>query len=194
MLHVPGIGSLTFSSEAIRQELANTYGASAAASANLPPPAVLLTITFFAAIIAGFSINALFALGEELGWRGFLWDRLRPYGALGKIILGVIWGLWHAPIILLGYNFPQHPFLGILFMIFFTISLTFPLTYLRDETHSVYAPSSVHGMINASGIFSFIVIGKNDLLGSFVGILGCAAILLAWVIIFQIPKFLKLKK
>jgi membrane protease YdiL (CAAX protease family) len=102
---------------------------------------VLLIVSFFAALIAGFSINGLFALGEELGWRGFLWDRLRPYGLKGKVLLGIIWGLWHAPIIALGFNFPMHRRLGILFMVFLTISLTFPLTGLRDRSRTVYCSS-----------------------------------------------------
>jgi membrane protease YdiL (CAAX protease family) len=186
LLNIPGVGKLTFSSNAVWQEIARSTGLATTAPVNIPLVPVLLIVSFPAAIIAGFSINGLFALGEELGWRGFLWDRLRRYGFMGKVSLGIIWGLWHAPIIVLGYNFPIHPYLGILFMVFFTISLTFPLTYLRDRSRSVYPPSIVHGMINACGIFSFIVIGKNELIGNLVGLVGCAAILLAWLITVSI--------
>jgi uncharacterized protein len=186
LLNIPGVGKLTFSSNALWQEIARSSGLTTAAPVNIPLVPVLLIVSFPAAIIAGFSINGLFALGEELGWRGFLWDRLRRYGFKGKVSLGIIWGLWHAPIIVLGYNFPVHPYLGILFMVFLTISLTFPLTYLRDRSRSVYSSSIVHGMINACGIFSFIVIGKNELIGNIVGLVGCAAILLAWLITVSI--------
>jgi hypothetical protein len=42
--------------------------------------------------------------------------------------------------------------------------------------------SVVHGMINACGIFGYIVVGKNELIGSPAGLVGCVAILLAWSI------------
>ena len=182
LLHVPSIGNISLSINAIRDQIALTYGPAMAQSAKLPPVLLLFFISFIGAITAGFSLNGLFALGEELGWRGFLWGQLRPYGTMGKIFVGVIWGLWHAPLILLGYNFPHHPYWGILFMIFFTVLLTFPLIDLRDKAHSVYASSIVHGMINASSLLSIIVIGSNELVGSLVGLVGCVAILCAWIL------------
>lgn len=189
VLGLPGAGSLTISSEAVRQELARASGAALPASANIPPVPILLALSFVAPIIAGFTINGLFALGEELGWRGFLWRQLRGYGVQGKVLLGIIWGLWHAPIILLGFNFPLHPYLGVLFMILLTVSLTFPLTDVADTSGSVYAPSIIHGMINGCGIFGLVVIGETELVGSIVGVVGCAAILLAWLVTrLTVPK------
>ena len=45
--------------------------------------------------------------GEELGWRGYLLpkigEKLSPLSA--SVFTGVIWGLWHAPIIAMGYNY-----------------------------------------------------------------------------------------
>ena len=44
-------------------------------------------------------INALPAMGEEAGWRGFLAPALeRRFGAKGSALLtGLIWGIWHTP-------------------------------------------------------------------------------------------------
>lgn len=180
-LHLSGVGALTLSPIEVKAELVRIAGASRSSSANLPPVPVLYVLSYVAPIIAGFTINGLFAFGEELGWRGFLWHRLRPYGFGGKILLGIIWGLWHVPIILLGFNFPGHPYLGIFFMVLLTVSLTFPLTDLADRTRSVYTPSILHGMFNGSTTFSLIVIGSSATVGSIVGIIGCSAILLAWI-------------
>jgi membrane protease YdiL (CAAX protease family) len=56
-------------------------------------------------------INFVPALGEEYGWRGFLQPLLvRKCGlTIGLTITGTIWGLWHAPIVLQGYNYPSYP-------------------------------------------------------------------------------------
>jgi membrane protease YdiL (CAAX protease family) len=46
----------------------------------LAKPGVLLLVSFAQVLIAGPSINAAAALGEELGWRGLLWHELKPLG------------------------------------------------------------------------------------------------------------------
>ncbi len=45
-----------------------------------------------------FAALVMFPLGEEFGWRGFAYPRLeKRYGAVvGSLVLGAIWGLWHA--------------------------------------------------------------------------------------------------
>ena len=63
-----------------------------------------------------------------------------------------------------------------------TVSLTFPLTDVADTLGSVYAPSIIHGMINGCGIFALVVIGETELVGSIIGVVGCTAILLAWLV------------
>ena len=69
-------------------------------------PTVLIIMTVIQAFIAGITINALMAFGEEAGWRGWLQNALEPLGHLRQVLLiGVIWGLWHAPLIAAGYNF-----------------------------------------------------------------------------------------
>jgi len=60
-------------------------------------------------LFAGDTLNALFGFGEEAGWRGYLlheWKHMQFWKA--SLFIGLIWGIWHAPLILLGYNYPQH--------------------------------------------------------------------------------------
>jgi membrane protease YdiL (CAAX protease family) len=69
-----------------------------------------LWIAVLQALIAGVTINAVSGFGEELGWRGFLQRELVHLGFWkSSICVGLIWGLWHAPLILQGHNHPSHP-------------------------------------------------------------------------------------
>lgn len=52
-----------------------------AGAPNLPPPWVIALSQFANIPLAGFTINALFAFGEEAGWRGWLLDELAGWGA-----------------------------------------------------------------------------------------------------------------
>ncbi|MBT5659349.1 MAG: CPBP family intramembrane metalloprotease, partial [Rhodospirillaceae bacterium] len=66
-----------------------------------------LWIIVLIALGAGIIPNALAAAGEELGWRGYLWSEMRDKGFWrASMTIGIVWGFWHAPIILMGYNYP----------------------------------------------------------------------------------------
>src|SRR5690625_7710980 len=71
-------------------------------------PTVLIVMTVIQAFIAGITIDALVAFGEEAGWRGWLQTALAALGRLSQVLLiGVIGGLWHAPLIAARYNFSE---------------------------------------------------------------------------------------
>ncbi len=69
--------------------------------AQILTPEQELVITIIAAFLSGITINLVYALGEEMGWRGYLLDRFIQYRGLylAATIIGIIWGLWHAPLI-----------------------------------------------------------------------------------------------
>ena len=68
----------------------------------LSPWAFVIIHTVQAIVIAPV-INGLFTFGEELGWRAYLQPKLMPLGARRAFILmGVIWGVWHWPVIAMG--------------------------------------------------------------------------------------------
>jgi membrane protease YdiL (CAAX protease family) len=144
------------------------------------PPVALLLMQVAGAIFAGCTINAFFALGEELGWRGFLLKSLDGKKFLTvSLIIGTVWGIWHFPLILMGHNYPQHPVMGILMMAIFCILLTPPMIYVVMKSKSVIAAAIFHGTFNAiAGVSVLYLVGGNDLTNGATGLAGFIALLL----------------
>lgn len=151
----------------------------------------LIIITIFSGMFAGLTINAAFAFGEEIGWRGFLPKLFegKPFMTLA-LWTGVIWGFWHAPLILVGHNYPQHPVAGVFMMIVTCILLTPMLLYFRYKSGSVIVPAIMHGTFNAVvGISALVVSPANDLLYGGPGLAGMITLLLVDVLIFLYDRY-----
>jgi membrane protease YdiL (CAAX protease family) len=129
------------------------------------------------------------AFGEELGWRGLLQRELLHLGFWkSSAFIGVIWGVWHAPIIIQGHNYPQHPVAGVAMMTVFTLLLSPILGYVRLKGKSVIAAAIAHGTLNGTaGIPLMVLVGGNDLTVGITGLAGfvvLAAVNLA-IFVFQ---------
>ena len=151
--------------------------------ATLPINPVLLTL--IQGLIAGITVNAVAAFGEELGWRGFLLQEFKEMSFIkATLIIGFIWGIWHAPLILMGHNYPQHPQIGVLMMIILCILITAIFLYITIKAKSVIAAAIIHGTMNATaGISIMLLDGGNDLT---VGITGLAGFITIAIFIFAI--------
>jgi membrane protease YdiL (CAAX protease family) len=124
--------------------------------------------------------NMIFTFGEEFGWRGYLLPRLSPLGGVAAaVITGAIWGLWHAPLILLdGYNYPGHPVSGVGMMVVFTTALGVVFAWLRFRSGSVWPPTLAHAALNAQAGLGFVFLSPGDpLIRPPVGILGLIPII-----------------
>ncbi|WP_175547918.1 CPBP family intramembrane glutamic endopeptidase [Saccharopolyspora flava] len=103
-------------------------------------------------------VQALPALGEELGWRGYLAKQLLPLGQPGSFLTtGVLWGLWHAPILILGYNYPTVPVVvAFLMMGCFCVLVGTLLSWLRLASGSVWPAAIAHGFLNSAGTMALV--------------------------------------
>lgn len=155
-------------------------------------PYIVLVIILVSGIIAAFTINLPFMFGEELGWRGLLLRETQQMGFIkSNLFIGFVWGVWHAPLILMGHNYPEYPVVGVFMMILFTTAMSFPFAYCRLKTKSILAPCILHGMINgtAGGIIYFIH-GGHSLITGLVGLIGIVVVaLLTFLIVLLDKKF-----
>ena len=100
-------------------------------------------------IIALLAIPILF--GEEFGWRGYLQLRLlADHPSVAAVATGVKWSLWHLPLNLRGYNFPDHPILGMLVFTVSAIMLSIIFGWLRTKTGSIGSASLGHSATNGN--------------------------------------------
>ena len=120
------------------------------------PLSSLVLIQILASLTCAPFLNSFFALGEEIGWRGYLYPALRGRFSLVQthVLLALIWSLWHLPINLQGYNYGlsyfAYPVLGVVAMFLFCFSLGILLSWLLEKTGSIWTSALIHGAITAT--------------------------------------------
>ncbi len=135
---------------------------------------------------------AVAAFGEELGWRGFLLPALRPLGTILSLLTsGVVWGLWHAPLILLGYNYGQPNLSGLSLMVGFTVLVGVLLGWLRMQSASVWTCALAHGSTNASAgvVLLAMITGPQNINASLLGWSGWVVVAIAIALVATVSRF-----
>ena len=158
--------------------LAMVNGTSSTELPPAPPPAVMLSGLFAVTLVVAPFVNGLFGFGEELGWRGYLLPKLMPLGKpRAYLLLGIAWGLWHLPLLLLGFTYPgRHPLAAVLAFVALTTALGIYLNELTLRHRSSILAGWVHGVFNSQklGVWAVLFPDVNPLLGGYAGIIGIA--------------------
>lgn len=125
-------------------------------------------------------INMFAALGEEAGWRGYMMPHLKEQLGLlnGRLLGGVIWGVWHWPLMLLvgyeyGTNYLGAPVLGLFVWCIVCFALNTLLDWLYEKTGCIWVPSIAHGAFNAVAALFVVLTNPAD---SYYNVLGPAPI------------------
>ena len=146
----------------VAELLAQAAGGQTAEVAAIPDW-LLLVIVGVQAVVLGPVLALPIAFGEEYGWRGYLQGELIKIGKVrGILLVGVIWGLWHAPIIAMGHNYPGYPVLGIFLMTLYTIALGFLFGYAVLKSGSVWLAAFLHGLNNQVASFLMAMVYRPD--------------------------------
>lgn len=133
------------------------------------PPTLLLLALALNTVVIGPLLGLIITFGEEYGWRGFLQSELTRLGRIrGVFLLGVIWGIWHWPVIWMGYNYPGQPLLGSLFMVAYCVILAYFLAYAVFKSNGVWTAAYLHALTNQTLSFLMLaVVAPTSTLYSF---------------------------
>src|SRR3954465_5042865 len=117
---------------------------------NAPPAVVfVINLAVAATIVTVFSVRT--AAGEEIGWRGYMLTRLIDAGVPRPILVsGLIWALWHLPLILSGiYAAGPYPALSAVLFVVSITSTSFVYARMRLETGSIWPVIFAHSAWNS---------------------------------------------
>ena len=155
------------------------------AAANLPAPALMLSMAINTLIVGPF-LGLIITFGEEYGWRGYLQTELTRLGRIrGVFLLGVIWGVWHWPVIWMGYNYPGQPLLGSIAMVLMCVILAYFLAYAVFKSNGIWTAAYLHALNNqAFSFFAMTMVMPTSMLFSF-GI-GIPSLVLGAIIVLLI--------
>ena len=169
------------------------------------PLAMLLLIQTLQGVILAPILNAIPILGEEFGWRAYLQPKLMSLGPRkAMVVTGIIWGLWHAPIIAMGYNYgnfdPNYwgaPWSGIVMMTLGTIWLGIFFGWLTLKADSVWPAVIGHAVLNGTAAIALFMARGTPLMllgPTAVGLIGGLGFIAVALLIFVIPGAFQVKE
>ena len=148
--------------------------------------------------IIGTMNTVVFALGEELGWRGLLVPELAKLTDFTRVSLlsGILWAAWHMPIILFAdYNSGTPAWFAIPCFSVMVIGLSFAAAWLRLRSGSIWPATLLHASHNfwIQGVFDAVTVNTGRTLwfttefGLGLAVAGTAIAVVFWRLKDQLP-------
>ena len=140
-------------------------------------------------LVLNIPLTFIMFFGEEYGWRYYLQPRMqKKFGvALGTILLGIVWGLWHVAADFMYYSTETGPQM-LIAQIIACIALGIFFGYAYMKTQNIWVPVVMHLMNNNMALVLSGDVSTNALQGNVIGweqipfyIIGYAVM---WLFIF----------
>lgn len=115
------------------------------------PHAAILPVFFVLLATVGLLKSCISALGEELGWRGFLVPQLAKFMPFPSVAFtsGIIWALWHYPLILFGSSRGAGPlWYSVACFTVMVAGIAFLFAWMRLKSGSVWTGMLLHASHN----------------------------------------------
>jgi membrane protease YdiL (CAAX protease family) len=115
---------------------------------------VPLPLEYIVLALIALTFGSVLTFGEEYGWRGYLLPKLLPLGEVkAAVVVGLIWGPWHAPMLAAGLNYSSvNPLaaIGIFVVTATALSLLLTRAYLAAGG-ALLVPVIMHASFNRFG-------------------------------------------
>jgi len=153
---------------------------------------IYIILTIFSLVVIAPITNSIITIGEEIGFRGFILNEAigRVNNEIVILLVGVLWVLWKAPLIIFLPLFYFSGFPGILIFSIFMIEFSMFLIWLRVKSKSVIAPALGYASLNAQIILGSIIVEENLIFGAPVSLLG---IIVQLIMLIPILKNLRIE-
>ena len=149
-------GLAEFSSEYLTTRIARTAGSDVPFS---------LGLTLLIQATVGVLTCFIPALGEEIGWRGFLVPELakRTTFTNTALVSGAIWAVWHYPLFLVGFAEDVPVVQAIVCHTAVSFALAFIMAWIRLKSGSLWTCAIMHACSNLylEGVFEDVTVDNS---------------------------------
>jgi membrane protease YdiL (CAAX protease family) len=125
--------------------------------------------------------------GEEFGWRSYLQQRVSRRPVQAAVITGIIWSVWHYPLVFTDYGAYSSPLLGIVTWTLTIVPQAIILAWLFLRSGSVWVPCLAHAGNNMifGTLSSALLVEEGGLDGSTVALLELIPLgaICAWILL-----------